>query len=157
MVILKDNADDGKDRFLWKFGRGPALGQGDFGDPTGTTSYALCVYDDGALVMEVQVAPSGSLWSAVSSKGWQYKDETGGQGGVTKGKLLGGGAGKSKVQVKGKGGNVPLPAPVSGTQFLAATTSVQAQLHGSNGACYETAFTPAEVIRNDGRQFKSKF
>ena len=49
------------------------------------------------------------------------------------------------------------PAPISGTQFLNAATSVQAQLHGSNGACYETTFTPVNVIKNNGAQFKAKF
>jgi hypothetical protein len=157
LLILKDNADDGNDRFLWKFRGGPSLAQSDFGDPTGTTGYVFCVYDDGVLVMDVQVPLSNVLWSVVSTKGWQYKDLAGGQDGLTNAKLLGGDAGKSKAHVKGKGGNVPLPAPISAAQFLNATTSVRAQLHGSNGACYETAFTPAEVIKNDGRQFKAKF
>jgi len=49
-----------------------------------------------------------------------------------------------------------MSAPLSGTQFFDATTAVTAQLREANGDCYETAFTPAEVIKNDGTQFKAK-
>ena len=157
MLILKDNADDTRDKFQWKFTNGPALTQASYGNPTSSTSHALCIYDNGSLVMDVQVGPSAVLWEAVTTKGWKYKDTSGAQDGATKANLLGGDAGRSKAQLLGKGTAVPLPAPVSGTQFLSATTSVRVQLHASTGTCYETTFAPAHVSKNDGVQFKAKF
>ena len=42
---IKDRADDSKDQLKWKWTKGAATTQPDFGDPLGTTTYALCVYD----------------------------------------------------------------------------------------------------------------
>lgn len=47
--------------FLWKWYRGTAA-KADFGTPTalnGGTSYLLCVYDDGDLIMNPAVGPDG--------------------------------------------------------------------------------------------------
>ncbi len=153
---LKLNASDTKDKLKWKFSGGPLLGQGDFGDPTTTATYALCLYDDGALKAELEVGPSNTLWAPVGTKGYQYKDPNGSAAGVTKLKLLGGDAGKSKVQLKGKGANLPMPTPVSGMRFFAQTSAVVAQLREANGDCYQSAFTDTETSKNDGVQYKAK-
>jgi hypothetical protein len=153
---LKLDATDTKDKLKWKFTGGPPLTQADFGDPTATASYALCIYDDGALAVELQVGPSNTLWSPIGGKGHKYKDAAGTSHGVTKMKLLGGDAGKSKLQLKGKGTNLPMPTPVSGSRFFAQTTAVTAQLREANGDCYETAFTDADTKKNDGTQYKAK-
>jgi hypothetical protein len=157
-LILKNHSDDAKDKLIWKFNKGPALTQNDFGLPTGTTGYALCVYDDGALVLQAQVGPSALLWKPVAvTKGWKYQEPGGMQDGVTKVKLLGGAAGASKILFKAKGVNVPLPPPVGVKEFFSAMVEVRAQLHASGGACFETAFTPAQVIKNTARLLKAKF
>ncbi len=153
---LKLNASDTKDKLKWKFSGGPLLAQGDFGDPTATATYTLCLYDDGALATELEVGPSNTLWVPVSNKGYQYKDPMGTADGVTKLKLLGGAAGKSKLQLKGKGSALPMPTPVSGTRFFAQTSAVVAQLREANGDCYESVFTDAETKKNDGAQYKAK-
>jgi hypothetical protein len=157
-LLLKNHSDDARDKLIWKFNKGPALTQNDFGLPTGTTSYALCVYDDGALVLQAQVGPSALLWKPVAvTKGWKYQEPGGMQDGVTKVKLLGGAAGASKILFKAKGVNVPLPPPVGVKEFFSAMVEVRAQLHASGGACFETAFTPAQVITNTARLLKAKF
>ena len=153
---LKLNASDTKDKLKWRFSSGPLLTQSDFGNPTTTASYALCLYDDGALAAALQVGPSGTQWIPVGSKGYKFTDLTGTSAGVTKIKLLGGDLGKSKLQVKGKGTNLPMPTPVSGTRFFAQTIAVTAQLREVNGDCYETAFTDAETTKNDGAQYNAK-
>ncbi len=153
---LRKNASDAKDKLKWKFSGGPALVQSDFGDPLTTASYALCIYDGSALKAELQVAASGTLWSSKGTKGYQLKDPGGTNDGVTKVKLSGGAAGKSKLQMKGKGAGLPMPVPVSATQFFDNLSGVTAQLREVNGDCYETAFTPAQVIKNDGTQLKAK-
>ncbi len=153
---LKLNASDTKDKLKWRFSGGPLLTQSDFGNPTTTASYALCIYDDGALAASLQVGPSSTLWVPVGSKGYKYTDPTGTSAGITKMKLLGGAAGKSKLQMKGKGANLPMPTPVSGARFFAQAIAVTAQLHDVNGDCYETAFIDADTTKNDGSQYKAK-
>ena len=156
--MKNDPADlSGERRKLkWKFSGGPLLTQADFGNPLVSASYSLCVYDDNVLIVQTDIAPSSTLWRAVTDRGYRYKDRDGTSAGVTGAKLLGGAAGFSKLFVKGKGVNLALPAAVSGTQFLNNTSGVTAQLHESNGDCYESAFTTIQTIKNDGRQFKAK-
>lgn len=154
---IVDHPTDDRDRLKWAFKGGPALNQGDFGDPTTATSHALCVYDDGVLKLQAQVPPSSSLWLPVSTKGYKYKDPLGGSDGITKMRLLGGTADRSKLRAIGKGANLPLPAPASPTRLLNATAEVKAQLLDSQGKCYETTFTPTDVQRNDGTLFKARF
>ncbi len=151
---LKRNPDPGRYKIKWKFAGGPALGQADFGNPATTASYALCVYDDGALAAALKIGPSGTLWSPIGGKGYQYTDGMGTSDGVTKMKLLGGTV--PKLQLKGKGINLPMPAPVSGTRFFAQTTAVTAQLREANGDCYTASFTDADTKKNDGKQYKAK-
>jgi hypothetical protein len=155
-LVLTNNSDDRRAMLAWKFRRGPAVAASDFGDPTTTERYALCLYDDGTLVMAAAVDASAT-WRAVGSRGWRYDDPAGAQHGVTQAKLLSGGAGRSRVEMRGKGANLPMPNPAAATHLFAATASVRAQLHGSNDRCYETAFTPATVRRNDERKFRAKF
>jgi hypothetical protein len=155
---LGDNADDdAKDKLIWKFLGGPALEQADFGDPTSDASYALCIYDDGVLKVEVRIPADNTKWSEVGAKGYKYKDGSGTPDGATKAKFLGGDQDRSKLQVKGKGTELPMPTPVSATQFFNNTTGVTAQLREENGDCYETSFTPGQATKNTASKFKAKF
>ena len=45
LTIKKDANTASKDRLLWKWGKGAATAKGDFGIPTPTTDYELCIYD----------------------------------------------------------------------------------------------------------------
>jgi hypothetical protein len=158
LQLRSDPADPtgARDKLKWKFKGGPALAQSDFGDPATATGYALCVYDDGVLELEVGIGPNATHWRAAGSKGHLYKDPAATAGGVTNVKLFGGAAGEAKLQVKGKGANLPPVAAASPTRFFDNTTSVIVQLHQDDGACYETELTPADEVKNDGTQFKAK-
>lgn len=140
----------------WKFLKGPAVAPGGFGNPTTTTSYTFCVYDDGVLKFEGALRPSATPWVALGTKGYHYRDAAGTDAGITQLKLLSGQTG-STIRLTGKGPTLPLPTPVSGSRFLGATASVQAQLHQSDGSCYQTTFAPGQVLRNDGRLFMGRF
>ena len=149
------------DKLLWKWLKGPATGQGDFGDPTGLTGYRLCVYagTSPALVLSASVASGGvcsgkDCWKVVGTKGYRYKDKLGSANGITVMKLLGGLAGKSKVLVKGAGANLDLDAA---TLPLDSAGDVIVQLLGSNTAsCWSANFPSAAVTANDDAQFKAK-
>ena len=73
--------------------------------------------------------------------------------GVKKLILKGGVAGKSKILIQGKDGNLPLP-PLP----LDPNRPVIAQLSSSdpNLPCYEETFTQANVTKNEAKQFKAK-
>lgn len=145
-----------KDKLRWKFLGGPALMQADFGNPLSSASYALCIYDDNSLKVEARVGPSGSLWSAQSTKGYVYKDKEALTDGIKNVKLMGGATDNSKLQVMGKGAGLPPLVPLSTTRFLANTIAVVAQFREVNGDCYETSFTATNEKKNDGQTFKAK-
>jgi hypothetical protein len=166
-VSLKGGVDPARKQLKWKWSGGLlALTQGDFGTPTATTAYALCVYDDIAgvptLKSGLSVAPGGMCgatpcWAALGTKGWKYRHPIGNADAVTQIKLLGGEAGKPRLQIKAKGAALPLPAPFSGTQFLAQNPSTVLQLHTSSPvACWSSSFEAASTKKNIATQFKAK-
>jgi hypothetical protein len=153
LLLMKDNANDAGDKIVWKWVKGDATTQDDFGDPRTTTDYALCVYAGTAaglvLVDEARVGADGSLWDTLSDTGYKYKDSAGSQAGVQKVLLKGGGQGHAKELVKGKG--TGLPDPTLGSLPF----PVRAQLLNSDtGICWESTFNSA--IDNDANQFKAK-
>ena len=57
-VLLSDNnGNDAKDKLRWKWGGGDATTLADLGVPTGTTTYALCIYAANDLIEEPEIAP----------------------------------------------------------------------------------------------------
>ncbi len=92
-------------------------------------------------------------WKPIPSKGYKYGDTGLISDGVKKLLLKGDGAGKSKLLIQGKDGNLPLP-----TLPLDPNGPVIAQLSSSNPnrPCYEETFTQANVIKNEATQFKAR-
>ncbi len=162
---LKDQDADGsgaKDKIQWKWLKGPALTQADFGDPVDPNGpdFKLCIYTGAtpSLIVEMQV-PSGrtcgtkACWKAISTKGYKYGDKTLSSDGVKKLLLKGDAAGKSKILIQGKDGSLPLPS-----MPLDPNGPVIAQLSSSdpNAPCYEETYTQANVIKNTSTQFKAR-
>ena len=79
IVVLRDNANDDKNKLTWKWLKGDTP-FADFGDPIGTHTYALCIYDKVAdtptLVSEIVVPPSINWGVRGADKGYKYKDST---------------------------------------------------------------------------------
>jgi hypothetical protein len=163
LLLIKDANMDGAgpgDKIIWKWVKGPLINQSAFGDPTATADQAVCVYDGtGALVMDfnlsaASVCGAAPCWSAIDTKGYQYKDPALAVDGVGKYQLKGGAAGKSKILLKGKDGALPL---LITTLPLDVTGNVKVQAHNSaNSNCWESSFAPAMVTKNDDAQFKAK-
>jgi len=157
LLLLKDSDNNTNDKLVWKWLKGAQTTQDDFGMPTGTTAFSLCIYAGSAagLVARADVPPDATKWQALSDKGWKYKDASGAADGVQKVLLKGGDAGKSKVLVKGKGdGLADLPAqtlPVAADGF-----PVTVQLFKDTGLCWGSAFDSADVTKNEAGQFKAK-
>jgi len=149
-LVMRDNASDKKDQFIWKFLKGDATFLGDFGNPPGGTDYLLCVYDrtggvDTALMS--LFVPGGAGWQTKSS-GFAFKDKLAQPAGVRNLQLKTGVAGKSKIIVKGKG--IPLPMTNLGALDLPLTVQL------SNGVeCWESVFEN-NVDESTSERFKAK-
>ncbi len=150
---IKDKTPDTGDQVQFKWNKGMATGVAEFGAPTTTDDYALCVFNPG-LVMQLD-APAGGVcgtsqcWKTLSIKGFAYKDGDRTPNGVDKVLLKAGLSAKAKVQIKGRGPNLPtLPLPLA----LPATV----QLQSENGTCFQGVFSAPHVQANDGTQFKGK-
>src|SRR5262249_45008621 len=88
------------DKLLWKWLKGPAAMQSNFGDPTLTAQYKLCVYTGGGQALTISAGVgAGPSWSAISTKGYKYKESTGSAAGISKILLKGGGDGETKILI----------------------------------------------------------
>jgi hypothetical protein len=151
---LQDRFPDDKDRLGWKWSAGAATAKADYGDPTLSDGYDLCVYDAGALVAGF-MAPAGGLcsnkpcWSS-KTKSFAYKDKQLTPAGIEKIALKEGVAGKASIQVKGRGANLGMPplAPFTGP--------IDVQLRRRDGGiCFGTTFS-APFGKDDGVTLKDK-
>jgi len=140
----------------WRFSRGPALALSSFGDPTLASGFALCLYDDGTLKLQAQVGASPTLWRRSGTR-FTYKDNAGSGDGIVKVNLRSGANGRSKIDVAGKGINLRLPTPFSGTRFFSNATGVLVQLHQDDGSCYQTQFTAEHGKPNKRTRFSARF
>jgi predicted acyl esterase len=124
------------DRLLWKWSRGTTLFS-EFGSPTTTTDYALCVYGGDALLSTL-AAPAGPKWTQ-RARGYRYLDPSLSPSGVGKVDLR---AGTQRARLLLKAEGVTLDRPALPITALPA----RAQLVSSTGACWET---PLDVVRRN--------
>jgi cysteine-rich repeat protein len=157
-LLIKDKADDAKDLLRWRWKRGQTTFQADYDDPSSTATYTVCVYDEtgGVASLATQlIVPPGAAWTDKSPKGWRYKDKAGTYDGVQRIKLKPSGTVRSKVELKAKGVNLPMPVPFSGTEFFDLDTDVTVQLFNSDTlACWSSTFTSAK--KNTVDRFQAK-
>jgi glucose/arabinose dehydrogenase len=159
LLLVRDKDEDGPgagDRVVYRWVRGPAHVQSDFGDPTdgGSGAVSTCVYENGDFLMELSAAEGAANWSALSSRGYRYLDRDGTLEGDGILRLIasGGSAGSSKLILVGKDANLPippLPRPEGATYVV--------EVHNPDNAnCVGTTFTPADVQSNEDKLLKLK-
>jgi cysteine-rich repeat protein len=148
-ILLMKQVGGAKDKLVWKWIKGAAITPANLGSPPTSDGYAFCLYAGGALLAGGDLA-AGSNWTATAT-GYKYSDPSGASDGITKSLLKRGGAGKSKVLVKGKGNNLPDPAlgslPLPVTAQLVNTTS---------GFCVGASFAAPNVITGGASAFKAR-
>jgi hypothetical protein len=165
-IVNRD--DNSKDRFKWKWNRGEATIASDFADPVGAAAtYRLCVYDSsvsGQPVFESDISsgPGGALcgtkpcWKRLgpvsAPKGYKYKDKAADPDGITNVKMKAGTAGRSQVQIKGKG---QLLAPPD-TAALVSPVTIQLLIDNGTVECFQTVFSSAGVKKQDAEILKAK-
>jgi hypothetical protein len=76
---ITDQSDDTRDKLSWKWSKGEATDFADFGEPTATTSYLLCVFDGSELKGEYAVPASATQWTTgTNTASYRDKGDTGG-------------------------------------------------------------------------------
>ncbi len=168
-LLIKDNATDKKDLVTWKWIKGEETLAAAFGDPTSTTEYDLCIFDESApttsLVLRA-TAPAATFCSGkpcwkglgkpAGTSGYKYVDKLAAAGGLQKIKLKPGSAGKATITLKGKGANLVMPGENAHASLpLPGPVAVRVQLQG-NGECWEASYSSFGVVKNDAGQFKAR-
>jgi len=152
ILKIKQSDDPRRDgaRFLWA--GGPALVE-DMGDPTQTTRYELCIYDNMGVQMALGVDP-GAGWEPVGSptapRGFKFKDLAAAQDGVKLIKTKGSSLNKAKLKLIAKGEAMPDLAT------LPFQYPVTAQLYASDGMCWEAEFNITNTQRNLDSGYSAK-
>jgi hypothetical protein len=149
---LKHASPGDGDKLGWKW-LGAATMKDEFGNPLGSDDYALCLYEDGALIKTFSI-PAGQLCAGKpcwheSAKGFSYADGDLTPHGVRTLKLAEGTEGRAKITLKGRGANLGLPD----VGQLTGVLDVQIR-KTSGGPCWGATFTPP-FKKNDGTTLKA--
>ncbi len=154
LLLLRDRDPDKRDLLVWRWTKGPLVDIGDFGDPTASTAYALCIYDgsgDPQPRLRAAIDAGGQCagkpcWRP-TKKGYRYRDKNLLAGGVKTINLISGDPGRSRIIVRGKGDNLDMPS-------LGLTPPVTAQLENDAGACWGATYS--SPIANDPTLLKAR-
>lgn len=159
-LAIRDASQDKRDRITWRWSTASAMALGDFGDPTATDDYALCLYDESSTTpaLRFEAAAPGGVACSHRLPCWQrsprrfsYRDPIRLPDGIDSVALQGSGAGKAKAAVVARGaelGRAPLGFPP-----LPLPLPARVQLQGSQGTCVEAIYSASGVRRNEGARF----
>ncbi len=163
LFLVKETVP-GKEKLIAKLLKGPATAQTDLGNPLalGGTGYALCIYAGTAHATTLEVNRAGdtscsggatACWTPLGDappdgKGYKYKDEDLSANGVSQIQLKGG---ATKIIVKAKGPNLPLPI----ANAFSSATSVTLQVRGDDiPQCF--GVTLSDIKKQETDSFKIK-
>jgi hypothetical protein len=152
-VQLTDKSPDDKDQLQWKWLSGSATTIAEYGNPDTTDAYALCLYGGGNRLASLAIPAAGTCagkdcWSRKATQ-LQYKDKDATPSGITQMLLKEGVDGKAKIQVKGKGVNLPMP------DLPLGAFPVQVQLRNlTSSLCWNATY--GTFSKNDEVTFKAK-
>lgn len=145
----KQNGDPSKNKLLWKWSAASSAAA--LGDPTGGTSYRLCLYAGTTAVgLSIGVPGGGSAWKATGT-GFKFKDASAAGDGAFKMLLKGGSGGKSTVLLKAKGSNLALGALPLGLTSEPLVTQI---IRNDDPTCWEATFST--LTTDDGSVLKAK-
>jgi len=151
-IKLDRGSTPAKNGLAWTWVSSGTVATSDFGDPTASTGYELCMYDANGRMMTV-TGPAGAscgekpCWTLVQT-GAKYTNKALTPDGLLKMSLKAGESGKAKIKVKGKGASLQVPG-------LPLDVPVHVQVRREDtGACWEGIFSNALV--STGSAFKGK-
>jgi cysteine-rich repeat protein len=141
-----------KDAIKWKWLKGNRTTFDELGDPTASTSYQVCIYDQTGLRFEITNPAGGTCagkpcWKQTGTNGFAYKDkELTPDGGLSL-KLKQGAVGKAQIQFQGRGSSLAVPNLTTLVQPLIV------QIQNSDGLCWEAIYG-APATKQTADQFK---
>ncbi len=153
-LTLKDAAVDARDGLTWTWAKGSATSNADFGNPTASDGYDLCIYDAGTLVLGA-AAPAGGLcptkpcWKA-RKHGFDYANRSAAPNGLKAIALREGAGGKARITLSGKGTALALPNLAT----LSGPLDVQLQ-RPSGGPCFGARYG-APFKKQDAKKLADK-
>ncbi len=158
---LRDADADGasaRDKLTWKWSDEPVTVVDDFGDPTTSSDYVLCLYGGaaglliaGAELPAAATCGASACWRESGQKGFKFKDAAAAYGGVKSLALKAdSSAGRARVTVRGKGAalnfvGLPFPDPV-----LVQLNRVDSAI------CWQTTHALGSFQTNEASSFKSR-
>lgn len=147
--IHKKRIPESRDRLVWRWSKGEATSTPEYGIPSGTTAYALCVHTAGGLALSAQVPPDGIAWVPVEGDGYKYHDASRTPDGIKQMSLRSGGAEQARIRLVGRGANLEdgLSAPLALPVLVQLVNDVP-------GTCFEATFSTP--LRNEDGFFKAK-
>ncbi len=162
VLILHDGVDPGGSRVIWKWLKG-ATTAAEFGDPSSTDGFDLCLWEDGNLIASGGVAAGGQCsgrpcWRALGPMagptGYKFKDKASNGDGVYQ-VLMKANNGNGKVYWKARGSNLTLPGAASPSQYIGGTNLTVQALRQDGGACWEADFASSDFRTNLSEKFKA--
>jgi cysteine-rich repeat protein len=141
-LSIKDKTGGNRDKFEWNF-RGQATSVIEFGNPTSSASYVICLYDASGNLQPILNldAPAGTAWEPKST-GYVYKSKLLTPDGLTAATLREGAEdGKTQVRFKGQRTNLLLPPGLP----LVAPVVVQVR-NTDTSVCWEATYTTITVV-----------
>jgi len=152
-LLLKKGLAPSTDTLGWRWVSNGVVPKTDLGDPTTTTGYVFCLYDNAGLQLTAHF-PAGTTcagkpcWTTLGTTGFKFRDQGGMPDGLTSAVLKAGGARAARIKLGGKGANLHLPT-------LPLGTPVRVQLSRSGAAaCWEAVYSTA--IANGTTVLKAK-
>jgi len=147
--ITQGRRGHARDRLLWGI-RGLDSDVADFGDPTRSTDYQLCLYAERGGPPDLVTEPgarAGSSWHS-ANRGFRFRARRSDRNdGLTRVRLRAKDGARGVVAVEGRGRSLDLPdLPVPDG------TDIRVQLHNSDGECWGASFT-GEPRRNTRRVY----
>ncbi|MBW2446566.1 MAG: hypothetical protein JRG83_11630 [Deltaproteobacteria bacterium] len=140
-LVVRYPGDDLRARLTWKLLRIPSTFQADFGDPSGTTDLAMCLYADGTRSASFDLPPAPSGWK-IASRVYRYRDAAASVNGFQTVVLRGSTRDRASITVRAQGADLPFVR-------LPMTEPITAQLVNlESGACWESSFDATDVTRN---------
>ena len=120
-IRLTGNSNPLARKFKWRWQGGTVIAA-ELGDPLHGTSYALCVYDDDALLTELVVLASGicghaDCWKSLRGRGFAYRNSATNESGIATA-ILRVGTGTAAIEVKAKRDNLFFPMPIRQTDAV---------------------------------------
>jgi cysteine-rich repeat protein len=143
---------DGATRSLrWRWSRGTSTSVADFGDPTTSTGYVLCLFDAAGVVLSAEVPPGTPRWRA-RARGYRYRDAVGAAADIEQIGLVASGIDRTRITLVGKGDALPDPDLDQGL-----TLPITLQLRRDDAdQCWGQTFQPEDTSRNDEGGFKAR-